>query len=254
MIILLALFLLVFNGNAPATTSSSISLPLAPHVLEQMELRRGVWMGLKADLTLQFVRDGQSASCQGQLVYDRLREKVSLDCYNLKNELLFNYQTHDEMFELYLPAQNRIVRGNIFELQYDPDLSIHLRPLDLYRALKPMLVEAEQARISEWQEDSLKINITKETEGNEYLARSLLVTKKGDVPEEVFYTPAGSPSVKITREDFMEVKMKDLKRKIPYPRITQILSLEESRKTTLIIRHAEFYLHPPAFPTAAEEN
>ncbi len=247
MILLLALFLLAFNGDAPATTSA-ISLPIAPHVLQQIEVRRGVWMGLSADLTLQFSSGGQSASCQGYLTYDRLKEKVTLDCYDLKKELLFSYKTLDQDFEIYLPAQNKVVRGNIFELQYDPDTRLHLRPLDLYRALKPMLVEDRQARVTDWKENTLKLNVLKESDRETYVARSLLVAKNGDVPEEIFYTPGGKPSIKITRKDFTEIKMKDLKRKVPYPRITEILSLEENRKTVLIIRDAQFYLHPPEWP------
>ncbi len=249
MFILLGLLILLMKDGTPAT-AESISLPLAPLVREQIEVRRGVWMGLSADITLQFVDHGQSASCHGTLTYDRLQEKVTLDCYNLKNKLLFSYQTLDQDFEIYLPAQNKVIKGDIFELQYDPDTHLQLRPLDLYRALKPMLIEEGQAHITDWKEDSLKLNIFKKKDsGSSYLSRSLLVTKQGDITEEIFYTPAEQPSIKITRKDFADNKMKDLKRKVPYPRVTEILSLEEDRKTTLIIRDAQFYLHPQEWPT-----
>jgi len=249
MFLLLGLLILLLKDGSPAT-AETISLPLAPLVREQIEVRRGVWMGLSADMTLQFVDQGQSASCQGHLTYDRLQEKVTLECYNLKKELLFSYQTLDQTFEIYLPAQKRVVKGDIFELQYDPETHLQLRPLDLYRALKPMLIEEGQAHVTDWKEDSLKLNVVKKKEsGNSsYVSRSLLVTKQGDISEEVFFTPTEKPSIKITRKDFIEIKMKDLKRKVPYPRVTEILSLEEDRKTTLIIRDAQFYLHPQEWP------
>lgn len=250
MFILLGLLILLMKDGSPAT-AESISLPLAPLVREQIEVRRGVWMGLSAEITLQFVDHGQSASCQGHLTYDRLQEKVTLECYNLKKELLFGYQTLDQDFEIYLPAQNKVVQGDIFKLQYDPDTHLQLRPLDLYRALKPMLIEEGQAHVTDWKENTLRLNIFKKKEsgGGSYIARSLSVTKQGDITEEVFYTPAEKPSIRITRKDFLEIKMKDLKRKIPYPKITEILSLEEDRKTTLIIRDAQFYLHPLEWPS-----
>jgi len=250
MFILLGLLILLLKDGSPAT-AETISLPLAPLVREQIEVRRGVWMGLNAEITLQFVDHGQSASCQGDLTYDRLQEKVTLECYNLRRELLFSYQTLDQDFEIYLPAQNKVIKGDIFELQYDPDTRLQLRPLDLYRALKPMLIEEGQARVTDWKEETLKLNIFKKKDSGTgtYIARSLSVTKQGDITEEIFYTPTEKPSIKITRKDFMEIKMKDLKRKIPYPKVTEILSLEEDRKTTLILRDAQFYLHPQEWPS-----
>jgi len=249
MFILLGLFILLFNDGSPAS-AEAISLPIAAHVQQQIEARRGIWMGLTANLTLQFNEKGHSASCQGRLTYDRIKEKVTLDCYNLKKELLFSYQTLDQNFEVYLSSQNKVIRGDIFELQYDPDTHIQLRPLDLYRALKPILIEGTQTRVTDWSEDSLRLNVIKNKDpgpGN-YISRSLLVTKKGDVIEETFYTPKEEPSIKITRRDFSEHKMKDLNRKVPYPKITEILSLEEDRKTTLIIREIKLYLHPQEWP------
>lgn len=249
MFILLGLLILLLKDGSPAT-AETISLPLAPLVREQIEVRRGIWMGLNAEITLQFADQGKSASCQGHLTYDRLQEKVTLECYNLKKQLLFSYQTLDQDFEVYLPAQNKVIKGDIFELQYDPDTHLQLRPLDLYRALKPMLIEEGQARVTDWKDDSLRLNVFKKKESGDgtYIARSLSITKYGDITEETFFTPAEKPSIKITRKDFTEIKMKDLKKKIPYPKVTEILSLEEDRKTTLIIREAQFYLHPLEWP------
>ncbi len=222
-------------------------------------------MGLEADLTLQFSDEGRGASCQGKLTYDRLREKVMLDCANLKNELLFRYKTLDLNFELYLPGQKKVIRGNIFDLQFDPDVSVYLLPQDLYRALKPMLIEPRQARLTGWDHDAhrgqvlnsdlspmgnrFKLNVLKNGRDNHpYLARTLLVTKQGDVPEETFYQQNGTPQVLIRRTDFIESKMADLKKKVFYPRVTEIQSLTTPRKTILIIRSARFWLHPKEWP------
>ena len=248
MLIALFLSLLLLNPFAPGARAE-IVLPSLPHILDQMELRRGVWMGLQADLTLQFSGENYSASCQGKLTYNRLREKVTLDCTNLKNDLLFSYKTMDDHFELSLPGQHKVIRGNIFDLQFDPDVSVHLMPQDLYRALKPTLIDLREARLKSWDGETFRLSVLKRTENHaSYLGRTLVVTKQGDVPEETFYTPDGTPNILIKRRDFMEIKMADIKNKIFYPRTTEIQSLTTPHKTTLIIRSAKFYLNPPEWP------
>ena len=108
------------------------------NIVKQIEARRASWIAFKAKVMLHFYQEEEEkASCFGRLLYDRLEEKVVLSCVDNRNKLLFTFKTSDRDFELYLPAMKNVYEGNIFSLSDSPEINSHLKPLDLYRALKP---------------------------------------------------------------------------------------------------------------------
>ena len=183
--------------------------------------RRGNWIALKAGLNLEFLTPrGRKIACRGELVYQRLDEKILLKGFNEKNELLFVFKTLDRNFELYLPLIAEDTRGSIFDLEDSPEIQSHLRALDLYRALKPGAIPMERMTSLPKRDGNVSIRIKKGKSGT-LLSRELLVSPKGDVLEEVFYSPEGMPAVEITRSDFSEIRNKTLPKTV-FPRRIEI--------------------------------
>ena len=211
--------------------------PSVSGVTEKIIRQTGPWSGFKAQVTLEFATESTHAACQGDLTYSRIEEKAMLDCYNLKGKLLFSYTAKDEEFELYLPGTSKAIHGTIFDAKYSPEVSLHLEPLDLYRALKIIPVIPESA----WLDGGgLRLRLSVRNTLNQSLARILEVTSEGDVPHEIFYRPDESPDVEIQRRDFKTFKVQGFKGKAHYPRVVEIQSLQAPRKTRLIFRSMTF--------------
>lgn len=171
-------------------------------VIQRLELRRGNWVGLKADVELQFENaKSQTASCHGQLLYQRLDERIDLRCLNDQQKLVFVFKTSDREFELFLPGRKTFFKGNIFQLNDSPSIESHLRPLDLYRAFKPALLQAQNTLIKQIADGKLELLAQK----NDVTVRKLEITNQGDILSETYYAPDERISVEITREDFQKI-------------------------------------------------
>ena len=210
--ILLGLFVFLapvssLYGQGDAASPSSAPAPALSHWIEKIQTRRGTWTGLKADVTLRFKNAaGDSAACEGTLVYHRLEERILLQCYQ-KSETqtpytVFALKTSDREFELYLPAHQTLYKGTIFGLADSPSINSHLRAWDLYRAFKPAAIPSENVTIKTLADGTTLLKVMKIKDEKEWRAREIAVSKDGDLPAEVYFGPTGTPSLKIERSQF----------------------------------------------------
>jgi hypothetical protein len=158
---------------------------------------------------------GKKAECRGELVYQRLDEKILLKGYNEENALLFVFKTTDHDFELYLPREQARFTSNIFALEFSPEIHSHLKALDLYRALKPLSIPSEGTAVEKaGSETRLKVRGKK---GNlSFIAREVTANPQGAVLNEIYYGPDKKPRAVIAREDFREVE-RSKKEKFLFP-------------------------------------
>ena len=184
-----------------STPLTAKPLPSAD-VVRKIEMRRGLWVNLQATLKMDFTTpQGKKASCRAELVYDRLDEKILLKGFNDKSEPLFVFKTDDRNFELYLPRQNTVFSGSIFDLEDSPEIHSHLKALDLYRSLKPMALPLEKTTADEDQ------GLTRlEIRGAKGKERALYANAEGDTVKEVYYRKDGMPKTLVERSNFKPVK------------------------------------------------
>jgi len=144
--------------------------------------------------------------CGGELLYQRLDERMFLSCVDTQKELVFAFRTLDRRFDLYLPAQNTVYHGSIFDLEDSPDIESHLKARDLYRALKPMAVDPRRTKVEHTSSAITNLNVygSKDAEGT--LVRKLYLTPEGDVRGEIFYNANGRPVTEVQRYDFRELR------------------------------------------------
>ncbi len=194
------------------------SLPLhadnqgVPEAIRKIENRRGTWLNLRTGLKMNFTSaQGKKASCDADLVYDRLNEKILLKGYNVQKKLLFAFRTDDRDFKLYLSSANTDFFGSIFDLEDSPAIHSHLKALDLYRALKPAAIPAD-AQI----ETETGGNIRLKVMGKHGLEREIFANAAGDVVTEVYYRKDGNIKSVIERKDFKPV-MKGKKESFYFP-------------------------------------
>lgn len=207
--------------------------PTLAHVVRQIDNQRGAWISLRADLKLNFVSPSQkTASCRGELLYQRLDEKILLRGFNAQGQPLFVFRTMDRQFELYLPSRGTLYRGDIFDLDDSPDIESQLQPLEFYRALKPMAVPLEFSEIEAWNAGTAAVKIIREKHRVRYLARRLLVSKDGQVPLETYYSFEGKPEIEIRRSDYRAVKAG--KEKFMFPHSIAIHSRKNPFSTVLV--------------------
>jgi hypothetical protein len=176
-------------------------------ILQKIESRHYRWIAIRADVLLFFAKAGDpSAMCGGELLYQRLDERMFLSCVDTRQELVFAFRTLDRRFDLYLPAQNTVYHGSIFDLEDSPDIESHLKARDLYRALKPMAVDPRRAKVERTNSaiTSLDVYGPKGAEGA--LVRKLYLTPEGDVRGEIFYGAKGRPVTEVQRYDFREIR------------------------------------------------
>ncbi|MCB9799949.1 MAG: hypothetical protein H6757_04240 [Candidatus Omnitrophica bacterium] len=212
-------------------------------IINRVEDRKGIWTGFKADLDLNFSNGSQAAGCSGTMTYHRLEEKILLACYDNNQNLLFSFNTHDRNFELYLPAQNTLFKGDIFDLEDAKDIELHLKPINLYRALKPMSLLAHQAAIEKNEKDSVVVGLYRKQQDQNRIVRELQISPQGDVSKETFFDSHEQPVVQIERNSFKErdVVGTDSKRKVVYPDEVFINTLDEGRQTDLKFKAIKFY-------------
>lgn len=241
-ILVLILFLLPFfpsPGHA-----RNVSLTPLEKMIQQIEKNAGSWTALKADVMMDFLIEKESkASCEGKLTYDRLDEKILLNCFDRQNQLVFSFKTDDRNFELYLPSQETIFSGNIFDLQDSPDIEAHLKPLDLYRALKPIAIPTGQSEIENWGRDTVTLKIFGKKRFSPYLSRRLFTTETGNVFKEIFYSFEEKPTVTIYRSRFHQFLIQDsrYRAKVLYPRLIEIESHALRKSIQMQFEQIQFF-------------
>ena len=215
--------------------------------LQKMQMRRGDWTGLKADVSFEFlIPEGKAAHCRGELAYQRLQEKILLKGMNDAGEILFVFKTSDRDFEIFFPKEEKSYRGNIFELQDSPNIESYLRPLDLYRALKPMIFSPESAEIESQDDEGKHLVVHSENQAASPLRR-LTVTEEGDVPKEIYYSPEGKLEVNIQRFEFKTIHpAMDPKAAIVFP--TEISLESPDRHITVLMTFERLKFLPDLAP------
>lgn len=190
----------VFAETAPAPNTE------LDGILQKIDSRNYRWVAIRADTLLFFAVAGDSrAMCGGELLYQRLEERMLLTCADAERELVFVFRTFDRRFDLYIPSQNTVYHGSIFDMEDSPEIESHLKARDLYRALKPLAVDPRRAKLE--RTNSLVTNIDVYGRGNAEgaLARKLYLTPEGDVRGELFYSSEGKPVTEIQRYDFQKL-------------------------------------------------
>ncbi len=208
----------------------------ADTMLRKIEAQRFRWMGVKAEATLTFTTpQGKSASCSGRMTYYRLEEKMLLECFNGSGQTLFIFSTEDDEFELYLAADKTLYRGSIFDLDDSEQFSSHIKPFDLYRALKPMPVLPGQAHVASETPSSTVLNVWGLAQGKPYVKRVFTVTDRGDVPAETYLGEDGEKRLLINREDYREIGSVPHKKKekVYFPEHIRIENVREKTKTDI---------------------
>lgn len=198
---------LLFLGFSSISWAETAPNPELEGVLRKIESRHYRWIAIRADVLLFFAKAGDpNAMCGGELLYQRLDERMLLTCVDTRQKLLFVFRTFDRRFDLYLPAKNTIYHGSIFDLEDSPDIESHLKARDLFRALKPMTVDPRRTKIERTNSaiTSLDVYGRNETEGK--LVRKLYLNPDGDVRGELFYDSQKRPVTEIQRYDFREIR------------------------------------------------
>jgi len=205
-----SLFLTVLFSALLCFASTAFADP-APNtelegILQKIESRHYRWIAIRADVLLFFAKAGDSnAMCGGELLYQRLDERMFLTCVDTRQELMFVFRTLDRRFDLYLPAQNTVYHGSIFDLEDSPDIESHLKARDLYRALKPMAVDSRRTKVERTNSAITSLDVYDRSNNEESLVRKLYLTPEGDVRGELFYNSKGHPVTEIQRYDFHEL-------------------------------------------------
>ncbi|MDD5671666.1 MAG: hypothetical protein PHN49_08510, partial [Candidatus Omnitrophica bacterium] len=212
-------------------------------IIREIENRRGQWIAFKAEVQLNFSRGQQTASCNGEMVYNRLDEKLLLECSDSKKNVVFAFKAIDRDYQLYLPSRKTVFSGNVFELQDSPEIESHLKPLDLYRALKPLVIPAQNASIETVDQNSVTLRVLGENQRFIYLARRILANRQGDIMREIYYSFQGEPVVTIYRNKFQKSKLADYpnRKNIFYPKEVLIENGSSNRKTLLEFEDVKFY-------------
>lgn len=206
--LLSVLLLAVLLGSAPVLAQTGVLLAgQLQDLITRIERNRMPWVMMQADVRVRFVTsDQKTAACTSRLAYQRLEEKILLECYNDENQLLFTFRTEDKLFELYLPTRGALFRGNIFDLEDDPNIDSHLKPLDLYRALSPMMIPVEQTQVQDWNRNHAVLGIYRKAQNGMILSRRILTSQGGDIQTETFYSPEEKPTTVIHRSEFRQVE------------------------------------------------
>lgn len=202
--IALCISLLGFGSVSRAEAASSAELE---SILQKIESRHYRWIAIRADVLLFFAKEGDpNAMCGGELLYQRLDERMLLTCVDARQQLMFVFRTLDRRFDLYLPAQNTVYHGSIFDLEDSPDIESHLKARDLYRALKPMAMDPRRTKVDRTNSVITSLNVYGQGDNRDKLVRKLYLTPEGDVRGELFYNSKERPVTEIQRYDFRELR------------------------------------------------
>jgi hypothetical protein len=202
------IFLFIFLlGSVPLFSAETAPAAELEGILQKIESRHSRWIAIRAEVLLFFAKESDSnAMCGGELLYQRLDERMFLACVDTRQELMFVFRTLDRRFDLYLPAQKTVYHGSIFDLEDSPDIESHLKARDLYRALKPLAVDPRRTKVE--RNNSLVTSLDVYGRGNreKELERKLYLTPEGDVRGELFYDARQRPVTEIQRYDFREFR------------------------------------------------
>jgi len=226
------LSLLVFAPFSWAETTPNVELE---RILRKIEERNYRWIAIRAEVLFFFAESGNSsAMCSGDLLYQRLDERMFLSCVNSLNELVFAFRTMDRRFDLYLPAQNTVYHGSIFDLEDSPDIESHLKARDLYRALKPLAVDPRKAKVERTNSAITNLDVYSQNGAEGSLARRLYLTPEGDVRGEIYYGAKGRSVTEIQRYRSEELRGRvGAYDSIIFPKKVTIISPETQKGSAL---------------------
>lgn len=239
----LALALFCFSVFALGSIARAETTP-APElegILQKIESRHFRWIAIRAEILFFFAGSGNaSAMCAGELLYQRLDERMILLCANTQKELVFIFRTFDRRFDLYLPAQNTVYHGSIFDLEDSPDIESHLKARDLYRALKPLAIDPRRTKVERSNSLVTQLDVYNPGDPNETLARRLYLTPEGDVRGEIYYGAKGRSVTEIQRYDFKEFRGRSgAYDSILFPKKITIISPETQKGSAIFFTKVE---------------
>lgn len=227
----LGLFLIPFSATAAEPASQS-ELEI---ILQKIESRYYRWIAIRADIILFFATAGNSrAMCGGELLYNRLDERMFLTCADSQKNLVFAFRTLDRRFDLYLPDQKTVYHGSIFDMEDSPEIESHLKPRDLYRALKPSAADPRHIEIGRNNLVITHLDVYTKKGDREYLSRKLYLTPEGDVRGELYFNAEGRIVTELQRYDFQNFGMSG--RNAPsliFPKKITLLSPETKKGTAI---------------------
>lgn len=233
-------FLLLFTAVAlfpfRVLAEKPVPRPELETLLKQIEHRHYRWIAFRADVILFFVAPGSSKQtmCGGELLYQRLDERMLLSCYDSNKDLVFVFRTLDRRFDLYMPSQNTLYHGSVFDLEDSPEIESHLKLIDLYRALKPGMFDLRYTEVDTASDVKVSLNVFGSANGGSYLSRKLYVTPAGDVVGEVFFNPEGQALTEIQRYDFQEIDARaGAFKSVYFPKKVTIISPQSGKNTAI---------------------
>ncbi len=204
-------------------------------ILRKIEARHYRWVAIRAEVLLFFAVSGNSrAMCGGELLYQRLDERIFLPCVDPQKNLVFVFRSLDRRFDLYLPSQRTAYHGSVFDMENSPEIESHLKPRDLYRALKPSAFDPERTVIERDDPVNITLLVYDRRSGDRSLQRKLYLTPEGDVLGELYYGAAGQLLTQIHRYDFREIPARvSSYRSVFFPKKITIVSPESQKGSAL---------------------
>lgn len=202
------------------------------------------WTPFSASIELSFYKqDTLKSTCSGNLLFDPLRKKLLMECFGRLNQPVFVFKNDDLNFLIYLPGMRHAWQGDMFQLEYSPEFDSHLKPLDLYRAVSPEPFSERQVIGAYGVSDGIELEIAKPYQGSQYLARRLILDKKGQVDHETFLAPDGGETTVVTREEFKKIKNKfdSVNSRFYYAVKTSVSHPETGDKTVLVLKNITLY-------------
>jgi len=218
--------LLVFSHAAFGKSPLSVS-----EMVEQFEKNNRSWVYYEAEIDLDFyLAGGEKRTCGGKLFFQRLSEKFLLTCADAKNNPLFAFRAEDMLFGLHLPADGVLITGNIFDLEFSGEFESFVKPLAVYRALKPYMPSPSEVRAETRGENWVELIQEKIYHDKTYPARKLILTSEGTITDEMFLMPNGELTTRIRRKNFQALPWKK-----PSSIATAILIQSPKDKTQLVL-------------------
>ncbi len=241
-------FVCLFSLN-PSPAFCITTIEEANQLIQQ---RHGSWISFKARVQYQTTNpdSGKPATCDGQLAFERLNERLMLLCVGSKKQLLFAFKAEDRNFEFYQPEAGTLYTGSIFDLEDAPDLHTVIKPLALYHALKFAPVPKDNTRIEAQDAEGFKLAVKSKWHATRYLKRRVHVSAEGDLLRETYYRPDGKEWVAILRSDYQFIKKQGLSKKEKYrfPQTVELLEYSEKGRSALprktVLKFGQFDFTP----------
>lgn len=241
------LFVLGFGFLFPVQTGQAASYELTP-ILKEIESSNRSWIAFQSEIEMTFfVNSKPAASCQGNILYHRLDEKILLKCSSENQKEVFVFQTSDRDFSLYLPGQKSLISGSIFDLEDSPDISSHLKPRDLYRSLKPERIPTERSIRFFLKDDHTSVLRIPSKENPSVIDRELYVKTPGQIEEEFYFDKTnGKKLLTIKRSHYQKQTIQGTSRKAFLPhQIAMTRNNEENRSTKITLKNVKILTDIP---------